>query len=83
VPIIASGGSKMTGSARHGTTSLISLPTNCDALLFDDVLLVQTAQRDHFDSMAKMRECGVEVVELPSPATRSTAIADIDRPERG
>jgi arginine deiminase len=47
------------------------------------VLLVQTAQRDHFDSMAKMRECGVEVVELPSPATRSTAIADIDRPERG
>jgi arginine deiminase len=39
-------------------------PTNCDDLLFDDVLWVQNAQRDHFDFMAKMRERGVEVVEL-------------------
>ena len=39
-------------------------PTNCDELLFDDVLWVQNAQRDHFDFMAKMRERGVEVVEL-------------------
>ena len=39
-------------------------PTNCDELLFDDVLWVQNAQRDHFDFMAKMRERDIEVVEL-------------------
>jgi arginine deiminase len=39
-------------------------PTNCDELLFDDVLWVQSAQRDHFDFMTKMRERGIEVVEL-------------------
>ena len=38
-------------------------PSNCDALLFDDVLWVQNAKRDHFDFMTKMRERGVEVVE--------------------
>jgi arginine deiminase len=39
-------------------------PTNCDDLLFDDVMWVQNARRDHFDFMSKMRERGVEVVEL-------------------
>ena len=39
-------------------------PSNCDALLFDDVMWVQNARRDHFDFMSKMRERGVEVVEL-------------------
>ncbi len=39
-------------------------PTNCDDLLFDDVLWVQNARRDHFDFVDKMRERGVEVVEL-------------------
>ncbi len=39
-------------------------PTNCDDLLFDDVLWVQNARRDHFDFIAKMRERGVDVVEL-------------------
>ena len=39
-------------------------PTNCDELLFDDVMWVQNAKRDHFDFVAKMRERGVEVVEL-------------------
>jgi arginine deiminase len=39
-------------------------PTNCDELLFDDVLWVQNAERDHLDFIAKMRERGVEVVEL-------------------
>jgi arginine deiminase len=38
-------------------------PTNCDELLFDDVLWVQNAKRDHFDFVAKMRGRGVEVVE--------------------
>ncbi|GAB25797.1 arginine deiminase [Gordonia polyisoprenivorans NBRC 16320 = JCM 10675] len=39
-------------------------PTNADDLLFDDVLWVQNAKRDHFDFMTKMRDRGVEVVEL-------------------
>ncbi|MGH3675748.1 MAG: arginine deiminase [Mycobacterium sp.] len=39
-------------------------PTNCDDLLFDDVLWVQNARRDHFDFIDKMRDRGVDVVEL-------------------
>jgi arginine deiminase len=51
-------------------------PSNCDALLFDDVLWVQNAQRDHFDFMAKMRDRGVEVVELHNVLTET-----MDNPE--
>lgn len=39
-------------------------PSNCDELLFDDVLWVQQAKRDHFDFVNKMRERGIEVLEL-------------------
>ncbi|WP_432283989.1 arginine deiminase [Aminobacter sp. BA135] len=39
-------------------------PSNCDDLLFDDVLWVDNAKRDHFDFMTKMRDRGVEVVEM-------------------
>ncbi|WP_043518271.1 arginine deiminase [Achromobacter arsenitoxydans] len=39
-------------------------PSNCDALLFDDVLWVDNAKRDHFDFMTKMRDRGVDVVEM-------------------
>ena len=39
-------------------------PSNNDALLFDDVLWVQNARRDHFDFCDKMRARGTEVVEL-------------------
>jgi arginine deiminase len=39
-------------------------PTNCEELLFDDVLWVHNAKRDHFDFVTKMRERGVEVVEM-------------------
>ncbi|GAA4757089.1 arginine deiminase [Gordonia alkaliphila] len=39
-------------------------PSNSADLLFDDVLWVQNAQRDHFDFMTKMRDRGVDVVEL-------------------
>src|SRR5699024_12669045 len=39
-------------------------PSNCDDLLFDDVLWVENAQRDHADCVNKMRTRGVEVVEL-------------------
>lgn len=46
-------------------------PTNCDDLLFDDVLWVQNARRDHFDFMDKMRDRGVEVVELHNLLTET------------
>jgi arginine deiminase len=39
-------------------------PDNCDALLFDDVIWVQQARRDHFDFVAKMEERDIEVLEL-------------------
>ena len=39
-------------------------PSNRADLLFDDVLWVQNAIRDHLDFVTKMRELGIEVVEL-------------------
>src|SRR5947207_15153034 len=39
-------------------------PGNRADLLFDDVLWVQQAQKDHYDFVLKMRERGVEVLEL-------------------
>ncbi|RUL97672.1 arginine deiminase [Rhizobium chutanense] len=39
-------------------------PGNCHSLLFDDVLWVHDAQKDHFDFVLKMQERGVEVLEL-------------------
>jgi arginine deiminase len=39
-------------------------PGNCKDLLFDDVLWVHEAQKDHFDFVLKMRERGIEVLEL-------------------
>ena len=41
-------------------------PTNCDELLFDDVLWVHNGKRDHFDFVMKMHERGVDVVEMHS-----------------
>jgi arginine deiminase len=51
-------------------------PTNCDDLLFDDVLWVQNAKRDHFDFMAKMRERGVDVVELHTVLAETMAMPE-------
>jgi arginine deiminase len=39
-------------------------PGNASSLLFDDVLWVQEAQKDHHDFVLKMRERGTEVLEL-------------------
>ena len=39
-------------------------PENCNELLFDDVIWLQQARRDHFDFVAKMVDRGVEVLEL-------------------
>jgi arginine deiminase len=39
-------------------------PTNAEGLLFDDVMWVENAQRDHAEFVENMRDRGVEVVEL-------------------
>jgi arginine deiminase len=39
-------------------------PGNCRDLLFDDVIWVQEARKDHYDFVLKMQERGVEVLEL-------------------
>ena len=57
-------------------------PTNCDELLFDDVMWVQNAKPDHFDFIAKMGGRRVEVVvihdllaeTLEQPAARKWAL---------
>ncbi len=51
-------------------------PSNNDDLLFDDVLWVQTAKRDHFDFMTKMRDRGVEVVEMHNLLAETVAIPE-------
>jgi arginine deiminase len=39
-------------------------PSNCDALLFDELPWVANAKRDHFDFVTKMKDRGVDVVEM-------------------
>ncbi|KKB13389.1 arginine deiminase [Devosia geojensis] len=51
-------------------------PSNCDALLFDDVLWVENAKRDHFDFMTKLRDRGVDVVEMHSLLTQTVALPE-------
>jgi arginine deiminase len=51
-------------------------PTNCDDLLFDDVLWVEMAKRDHFDFVSKMRDRGIEVIELHDMLTETLDIPE-------
>ena len=51
-------------------------PSNCDELLFDDVIWVETAKRDHFDFMQKMRDRGIEVVEMHNLLTETVMIPE-------
>ncbi len=51
-------------------------PTNNDDLLFDDVLWVEMAQRDHADFVNKLRGRGVEVVELHDLLAQTVAIPE-------
>jgi arginine deiminase len=39
-------------------------PGNCRDLLFDDVIWVEDAQKDHYDFVLKMQQRGVEVLDL-------------------
>lgn len=69
-------------------------PDNCHDLLFDDVISLQQARRDHFDFAAKMVDRGVEdVIEqelgnlLPAEQSLATVLtmieADRDGPALG
>jgi arginine deiminase len=51
-------------------------PSNCDQLLFDDVLWVDNAKRDHFDFVTKMRDRGVEVVEMHNLLAETVAVPE-------
>lgn len=51
-------------------------PTNCDRLLFDDVLWVENAKRDHFDFITKMRDRGIDVVEMHNLLAETVAIPE-------
>ncbi|GAA2297333.1 arginine deiminase [Streptomyces kunmingensis] len=49
-------------------------PTNADDLLFDDVMWVENAQRDHADFVNKLRQRGIEVVELHELLAQTMAL---------
>ena len=51
-------------------------PSNCDTLLFDDVMWVENAKRDHFDFMTKLRDRGIEVVEMHNLLAETVAIPE-------
>ncbi|MGW5739290.1 MULTISPECIES: arginine deiminase [Streptomyces] len=51
-------------------------PTNAEDLLFDDVMWVENAQRDHADFVIKLQQRGVEVVELHDLLAQTMAIPE-------
>src|SRR5215468_258303 len=51
-------------------------PSNCDELLFDDVLWVENAKRDHFDFVSKMRDRGIEVLEMHNLLAETMAVPE-------
>jgi arginine deiminase len=59
------------GLAHHRLT-----PTNADDLLFDDVMWVENAQRDHGEFVANLRAHDVEVVDLHDLLAETVAIPD-------
>jgi arginine deiminase len=51
-------------------------PTNASDLLFDDVMWVEMAQRDHADFVDKLRMRGVDVVELHDLLAQTVALPE-------
>ena len=51
-------------------------PTNRERLLFDDVLWVDNAKRDHADFVMKMRDRGIDVVEMHNLLAATMAIPE-------
>jgi arginine deiminase len=48
----------------------------CHDLLFDDVIWVEEAQRDHYDFVLKMQERNVEVLDLHDLLARTLEIKE-------
>jgi arginine deiminase len=59
-----------------GLAHLRLTPDTCDELLFDDVLWVDRAKRDHFEFVSKMRDRGVEVLEMHDLLAEVAAMPD-------
>jgi arginine deiminase len=59
-----------------GLAHLRLTPDTCDELLFDDVIWVDRAKRDHYEFVTKMRDRGVEVLEMVQLLTEV-----LERPE--
>jgi len=51
-------------------------PSNCDQLLFDDVLWVDNAKRDHFDFVTKMRDRDIEVLDMHNLLAETVAVPE-------
>ena len=51
-------------------------PSNSHELLFDDVLWLESAQRDHLDFVNKLTNRGVEVVELHDLLAETMALGE-------
>ncbi len=58
-----------------GLAHLRLTPSNNDELLFDDVMWVENAQRDHADFVNKMTQRGVDVVELHDLLAQTMEVA--------
>jgi arginine deiminase len=59
------------GLAHHRLT-----PSNAEDLLFDDVMWVENAQRDHADFVDELRTRGVDVLELHDLLAQTVAIPE-------
>src|SRR4051794_11186014 len=51
-------------------------PGNCHDLLYDDVIWVHEAQKDHYDFVLKMQERGVEVLDLHDLLAETLEVAE-------
>ena len=61
---------------RPGLAHLRLTPANCDSLLYDDVIWVQQARRDHYDFVTKMEDRDIEVLELHDLLAETLAIPE-------
>ena len=61
---------------RPGLAQSRLTPANCQELLFDDVLWVSQARNDHDAFTSKMRERGVQVLELQDLLAEVLALPD-------
>lgn len=64
---------------RPGLAHLRLTPANCHDLLFDDVLWVERAQRDHAQFVREMTARGVEVLELHELLAQTLDLPDAKR----